>query len=83
MFLFLCTKLFQKRGLYSREDIIQRGTLFKEIRYATTLVGSMKQKLQRKLVPRTSQQVKRRHNLKKGPLLLHYILHRQMAIHVQ
>ena len=30
---FLCTKLFEKRGHYSRGDIIQRGTLFKEIRY--------------------------------------------------
>ena len=30
---FLCTKLFKKRGHYSRGDIIQRGTLFKEIRY--------------------------------------------------
>jgi hypothetical protein len=29
---FLCTKLFQKRGHYSRGDIIQGGTLFKEIR---------------------------------------------------
>ena len=32
MFFFLYTKLFQKRGHYSRGDIIQRGTLFKEIR---------------------------------------------------
>ena len=30
---FLCTKLFQKRGHYSRGDIIQVGTLFKEIWY--------------------------------------------------
>ena len=30
---FLCTKLFQKRGHYSKGDIIQGGTLFKEIRY--------------------------------------------------
>ena len=30
---FLCTKLFQKRGHYSRGDIIQGGALFKEIRY--------------------------------------------------
>ena len=29
---FLCTKLFQKRGHYSKGDIIQGGTLFKEIR---------------------------------------------------
>ena len=37
MFLFLCTKLFQKRGHYSRGDIIQGRTLFKEIRYNTEL----------------------------------------------
>ena len=30
---FLCTKLFQKRGQYSRGDIIQGRTLIKEIRY--------------------------------------------------
>ena len=30
---FLCTKLFQKRGYYSRGDIIQGRTLIKEIRY--------------------------------------------------
>ena len=30
---FLCTKLFQKKGHYSRGDIIQGGTLFEEIRY--------------------------------------------------
>ena len=29
---FLCTKLLQKRGHYSRGDIIQGRTLFKEIR---------------------------------------------------
>ena len=29
---FLCTKLFQKRGYYSRGDIIQGRTLIKEIR---------------------------------------------------
>ena len=34
MFLFLYTKLFQKRGHYSRGDIIQGRTLIKEIRYA-------------------------------------------------
>ena len=28
MFLFLCTKLFQKRGHYSRGDIIQGGDIF-------------------------------------------------------
>ena len=31
---FLCTKLFQKRGHYSRGDIIQGRTLFKEIWYS-------------------------------------------------
>ena len=30
---FLCTNLFQKRGHYSRGDIIQGRTLIKEIRY--------------------------------------------------
>ena len=30
--------LFQKRGHYSRGDIIQGGTLFKEIRYAEIFV---------------------------------------------
>ena len=30
---FLCTKLLQKRGHYSRGDIIQGRTLIKEIRY--------------------------------------------------
>ena len=30
---FLCTKLFQKRGNYSRGDIIRGRTIFKEIRY--------------------------------------------------
>ena len=33
MFLFLCTKLFQKREHYSRGDIIQGRILFKEIWY--------------------------------------------------
>ena len=34
MFLFyVCTKLFQNGGNYSRGDIIQGRTLFKEIRY--------------------------------------------------
>ena len=33
---FLCTKLFQKRGHYSRGDIIQERALFKEIRYLKT-----------------------------------------------
>ena len=32
-FSFFCTKLFEKRGHYSRGDIIQGRTLFKEIRY--------------------------------------------------
>ena len=31
---FLCTKLFQKRGHYSRGDIIQVGTLLKAIWYS-------------------------------------------------
>ena len=30
---FLCTNLFQKRGHYSRGDIIQGGILYKEMRY--------------------------------------------------
>ena len=30
---FLCTMLFQKKGHYSRGDIIQGRTLFKKIRY--------------------------------------------------
>ena len=31
---FLCTKLFQKRGHYSRRDIIQGKALFKEMWYS-------------------------------------------------
>merc|ERR1712051_1103888 len=34
---FLCTKLFQKRGHYSRGDIIQGRTLIKEIRYLSPI----------------------------------------------
>ena len=33
MFLFYVVSFFQKRGHYLRGDIIQGGTLFKEIRY--------------------------------------------------
>ena len=32
---FLCTKLFQKRGHYSRGEIIQGGTLFKGGHYSS------------------------------------------------
>ena len=42
---FLFTNLFQKRGLYSRGDIIQGRTLFKEIRYMFNIqffMGKMK-----------------------------------------
>ena len=35
---FLCTKLFQKKGHYSRGDIIQGRTLFQEIRYEHILI---------------------------------------------
>ena len=38
---FLCTKLFQKRGHYSRGDIIQGRILIKEIRYVCFVVLSI------------------------------------------